>query len=68
MRGKQLELYGYSNYAVPLEVLRERYGELVARALAGTVRVDVERLPLDTLTEAWERQAGGAGRKLVVSP
>jgi NADPH2:quinone reductase len=68
VRGKQLDLLGYSNFAVPRDVVREEYRRLVEHALAGAIRVDVERVSLDDVVEAWERQAAGAHAKLVVVP
>lgn len=66
VRGKQLELLGYSNFAVPRDVLEREYGRLVEAAVAGEVVVDVERVPLEQVADAWRRQAEGAGKKLVV--
>jgi NADPH:quinone reductase len=66
VRGKQLEILGYSNFAVPRDVLEREYGRLVEAALAGDVVVDVERVPLEQVADAWGRQAEGAGKKLVV--
>ncbi|HEY8628128.1 MAG TPA: zinc-binding dehydrogenase, partial [Gaiellaceae bacterium] len=42
VRGKQLDLLGYSNFAVPVDVLRREYNRLVRHAVAGEIRVDVE--------------------------
>lgn len=67
VRGKGLELYGYSNFLVPPEVLEREYRRLVEHVTRGEVEVDVERVPFDEVTEAWQRQArGSAKRKLVV--
>lgn len=63
IRGKQLELYGYSNFAVPADVLAEHYRRLVGHALAGEIHVDLERIGLDELGAAWSRPG-----KLVVVP
>jgi NADPH:quinone reductase len=68
VRGKQLEILGYSNFAAPREVVAREYRRLVERALAGDVRVEVEEVPLAEAAEAWRRQAEGAGVKLVVVP
>jgi NADPH2:quinone reductase len=68
VRGKQLDLLGYSNFAAPREVVHEEYSRLVQYALAGEIRVDVERVRLDDVPAAWERQAAGADAKLVVVP
>jgi NADPH:quinone reductase len=66
VRGKQLEIYGYSNFVVPAEVRRAAYAELVRHAAAGEFRFPVEAYPLERVAEAWERQVNGPGAKLVV--
>jgi NADPH:quinone reductase len=66
VRGKQLEIYGYSNFAVPAETRRAAYMELVEHAARGEVDFPVETYPLDRAAEAWERQVAGPGAKLVV--
>lgn len=66
VRGKQLELLGHSNFAVPRQELGEQYGRLVAHAVAGELSVDVEHVGLDRVEDAWRRQSEGSGAKLVV--
>jgi NADPH2:quinone reductase len=67
VRGKQAEIYGYSNYAVPPDVFDRSYHDLVREAAAGRVRFEsVESYDVDALREAWERQVAGPGAKLVV--
>ena len=66
VRGKQLEILGYSNFGTPREVMHREYLRLLEHAAAGEVRVDVARFPSDRVAEAWERQAEGAGAKVVV--
>jgi NADPH2:quinone reductase len=67
VRGKQLEVYGYSNFAVPRDVLEREYASLVDHVIRGDVQIDVERVPFDEVAEAWQRQAGGSAQaKLVV--
>jgi NADPH2:quinone reductase len=68
IRGKQLSLFGHTNFAVPQPELAEQYQRLVSHAIAGKIRLDVERVPLDEVAGAWQQQAAGAGRKLVVVP
>jgi hypothetical protein len=53
---------------VPPADLAEQYVRLVRRATAGDIRLDVERIPLARIGEAWQRQADGAGTKLVIEP
>jgi NADPH2:quinone reductase len=67
VRFKQLSILGHTNYAVPADELSAQYRRLVQLALDGEITVDIERVPLDDVAEAWQRQAdGGADRKLVV--
>lgn len=66
VRGKQLELLGYSNLEVPTEVRQTAYLDLVGHAAAGKVSFPVETYALDRIAEAWERQAAGPGMKLIV--
>lgn len=68
VRFKSLAILGFSVYAVPFDVLAEHYRRLVEHAVAGDIRLDVEQVALDSITEAWRRQAEGAGAKLVVVP
>jgi NADPH:quinone reductase-like Zn-dependent oxidoreductase len=66
VRGKQLQIYGYSNFVVPPEARRAAYLELVSHAARGELAFPVETYPLEQAAEAWERQASGPGAKLVI--
>jgi NADPH2:quinone reductase len=68
VRGKQLRLLGYSNFAVPLDVLAQGYRDLIGHAVAGAIRLDAEAVPLDHAGDAWARQARGRDVKLVIVP
>ena len=68
VRFKSLSILGHTNYAVPAGELTEQYRRLVSHAVAGEIRLDVERVPLDSVADAWRRQAEGAGTKFVVVP
>jgi len=61
MRGKQLELYGYSNFVASGEVLVEHYGRLVGHAVAGEIQVAFERVALDEIGAVW----GAPGKHVV---
>jgi NADPH:quinone reductase-like Zn-dependent oxidoreductase len=63
LRGKELELYGFSDFAVPAEVFWEHYRRLVGHAVAGEITLEVERVGLDDVASAWDRPG-----KLVVTP
>ncbi|MFN2468714.1 MAG: zinc-binding alcohol dehydrogenase family protein [Gaiellaceae bacterium] len=68
IRGKQLDILGHTNFAVPRDVLAQEYGKLVRHAVTGGITIDVEQVSLDDVASAWERQAQGSGRKLVLVP
>jgi NADPH2:quinone reductase len=68
VRGKNLTIYGLTLYRVSPDELAEQYQRLVGHAVAGDIALDVERVPLDAVAEAWQRQADGTAGKLVVIP
>jgi len=68
VRGKNLTILGHFAFGVPPKVFAEQYPRLVRHALAGEIRLDVERVPLADVGDAWRRQAGGEGTKLVLVP
>jgi NADPH2:quinone reductase len=68
VRFKGLEIYGYSNFNVPKDVLDREYARLVDHALRGDIHIDVEQLPLDAVADAWRRQAESPHAKLVLKP
>ena len=68
VRFKNLSILGHTNFAVPVDELAEHYRRLVGHAVAGEIRLDIERVPLDSVADAWRRQANGPGTKLVVVP
>ena len=68
VRFKSLSILGHTNFAVPPDELAEHYRRLVEHVVAGDIRFEVERVPLESVADAWRRQADGAGTKLVVVP
>ncbi len=66
MRFKNLSILGHTNFALPRDELAEHYRRLVGHAVAGEIRLDLERVPLDAVADGWRRQAEGPGTKLVV--
>ena len=68
VRGKQLQILGYSNFAVPQDAVAQGYVDVVEHAVAGRITVDVEAVPLEQVADAWARQAPGHGAKLVLVP
>jgi NADPH:quinone reductase len=67
VRGKQLNILGYANPQLPLELRRAAYLELLGHAAAGDVTFPIETYPFERLPEAWKRQAAGPGAKIVVT-
>ena len=68
VRFKNLSILGHTNFLVPPDELAMQYRRLLSHAVAGDIQLDVERVPLDSVADAWRRQAEGAGTKLVVVP
>jgi len=68
IRGRHLNVLGYMNYVVPPDVRRDAYRALVEHAVAGRLAVEVERMALAQVGEAWERVQRSAHRKLVLVP
>jgi NADPH2:quinone reductase len=68
VRGKNLNIHGHFAFGIPDDVFAEHYPRLVRHALAGEIQLDVERVPLDDVADAWRRQAAGEATKLVLVP
>ena len=68
VRGKELDLLGYTNVTVPFDVLTESYLALLGHIAAGRITATLETCPLEEAASAWQRQADGPGAKLVVCP
>jgi NADPH2:quinone reductase len=65
VRGKTLNLLGYSNFALPAEVKRAGYLQLIDHVASGRIVIDLDTFPLEQVADAWEHQANG--RKAVVT-
>jgi NADPH:quinone reductase-like Zn-dependent oxidoreductase len=68
VRSVTLSLLGFVVFRVPLDVRRDAYRRLTEHAARGEIEVDVERVPLDDVEDAWRRQQSGPDAKLVVMP
>jgi NADPH2:quinone reductase len=66
IRNKQGSILTLSSGWMPLDAKARAYRQVLEHAAAGRIEVDHEVVPLDQVTEAWERQARSPGRKLVV--
>lgn len=65
IRGRQLDLLGYSNFGVPTEVANAAHLELVRRSMDGAVALQIERFPLEHVGIAWARAAEGVSKVVV---
>jgi NADPH:quinone reductase-like Zn-dependent oxidoreductase len=68
VRGAGRAILGHSNFVVDGAVKRETYRRLAEHAVAGEIELEIERLPLERVTEAFERQKQSPGHKLVIVP
>jgi hypothetical protein len=50
----------------PYDVLMDTFQQVMTRAGRGELRVDVEKIPLDKVESAWQRD--GQGRRIVFIP
>ncbi len=67
VRGKQLNILGFSNFGTPREVMHREYLRLLEYARAGEIEVETKTFSFEQVAEAWEAQAEGAGAKVVVT-
>lgn len=68
VRGRVLSILGHTNAFTAPDVKRAAYARMARHAVAGDLRLEVERVPLADVADAWRRQAGSPGHKLVVVP
>jgi NADPH:quinone reductase-like Zn-dependent oxidoreductase len=69
LRSRSAEVLGYTNNALTPAQRAEALSAVARHAAEGRIAVAHEVLPLDAVTEAWRRQAGGeAGARLVLTP
>jgi NADPH2:quinone reductase len=65
VRGKELSIFGHSNFALSKEERERAHLELLEHVTAGRITVAYETFALDEIGEAWARQQ--AGGKAVVT-
>jgi NADPH:quinone reductase-like Zn-dependent oxidoreductase len=68
VRGRGLDIRGHTNFAAPREIKRAAYERMAAHAVAGDLRIEVQRVPLDDVADAWARQQASPRQKLVIVP
>jgi NADPH:quinone reductase-like Zn-dependent oxidoreductase len=66
IRGKDIDMFGYTNLTVPFDVLRAAYLDLVGHIAAGRIRLRSEVSPLTEAEAAWRRLEEGPGCKVIV--
>ncbi len=67
VRGKNATILGMSMFRVPDADLADGYRTLTEHARDGRVGFEIEHYPLDSIGEAWIRQASGSpGAKIVI--
>lgn len=67
VRGKQLTIMGYSNFAVPRDVLVSGYRRLLDEARSGAINLPITSVPLSRAATAWAGLRSGGG-KYVLQP
>ena len=68
IRGKLLAILGHTNFMAPPEVKRAAYQRMAEHGARGELTVEVERVPLDQVADAWQRQQHSPHHKLVIVP
>jgi NADPH2:quinone reductase len=68
VRGKELTLQGHSNFVLTRDERDRCYLDLLEHVRAGRIELPLTTFPLDSVAEAWQRQAAGAHEKVVVIP
>jgi NADPH2:quinone reductase len=63
IRGKHLDLYGYTDFAVAPDVMAEHHSRLVGHAVSGEIQLELNRVGLDEIGSVW-----GAPGKHIVTP
>jgi NADPH:quinone reductase-like Zn-dependent oxidoreductase len=68
VRSKALAILGYGNYHVRRDERLGAYRHLADLAAAGRISVELERVPLEDVALAWQRQRTGAHCKQILIP
>ena len=68
VRGKALRILGHANGVTAPEVKRAALRTMCEHAAAGRLNVEFERIPLERVADAWERQASSPHVKLILVP
>lgn len=68
VRSKALTILGYATYHVPRSERLSAYRHLADLATTGQIAVDLQRVPLDDVASAWQRQRAGTVGKQILIP
>jgi len=68
IRSTPIDLLGYTNYTAGEARKAAAYAEMAGHAARGEITVRIERIGLDDVPEAWQRQGTSPHAKLVVVP
>ena len=68
VRSRFAAVLGFAVFHAPLDVRAAAYRTLAEHARDGRLTVDVERIGLEGIEDAWRRQQAGVAHKLVVVP
>ena len=68
VRAKSVDILGYTHYTAGEELKAAAFERMAGHALAGELRVAIERVGLDAVPEIWQLQGSSPHRKLVVVP
>jgi NADPH2:quinone reductase len=66
VRGKQLNVFGYSNLGAPRHVFADAYRTMVDRSIDGSLVLDVAAVPLDDIERAWAGLQEGSVKYVLV--
>ncbi|MBU6201609.1 MAG: zinc-binding alcohol dehydrogenase family protein [Acidobacteria bacterium] len=65
LRGKQIDLLGFSNFGVPRDVLVAAYRQMVGLAASGALVLSVSRYPIGRVAEAWRAATAGEAKVVI---
>lgn len=68
LRARAVDVLSYALFHYPFDNRRAAYLELTKRAADGEIKVDVEAVAVSNVEDAWDRQAAGVAKELVIVP
>ncbi len=67
-RNKQMSILGFSLFLTPIDIRRDAYTRLLAKAAQGALNIDTDTSHLDDIEPTWARLQAGPPDKLIVTP